>query len=79
MSLKRVVIIFCLNTVFVLFSFFKKKFGSHLFFEGSLNECMCAYSNAKNLLLLLLLFIVVMRVIFLFVGMVLRLISGQLE
>ena len=78
MSLKRVVIIFCLNTVFVLFSFLKKKFGSHLFFEGSLNECMCAYSNAKNLLLLLL-FIVVMRVIFLFVGMVLRLISGQLE
>ena len=63
MSLKRVVIIFCHNTVFILFSFFKQKFGSHLFFEGSLNECMCAYFNTKNLLLLLL-FIVVMRVNF---------------
>jgi len=62
MSLKRVVIIFCHNTVFVLFSFFLK-FRSHLFLEGSLNGCMCAYFNTKNSLLLLL-FIVVMRVNF---------------
>ena len=63
MSLKRVVIIFCHNTVFVLFSFFFFKIWKPFIFGGSLNECICAYLNTKNLLLLLL-FIVVMRVNF---------------